>query len=151
MFAHTSNRGLSMRYAALLAVVVLTSSRLSWAADDVTVLVDEGMNRILADEVTEKMTKFLASYRIKSVASVAIEGKFRSLTSDDLEQQMTSSLDRRGITIDGASNITLEGELVLTQTKEAAIVVMECTLADPDRGQLCTVRVRKVLPAGAGL
>lgn len=142
----TTSRRLSFRRAALLAVLLSMSSRMSFAAEDVDKLVDQGISQIVADEVTERMSKFLGSYRIQALSTVSIEGKFRSLTSDDLEQQMTTSLGNRGITIDGTSNITLEGELVVTQTKEAVIVVMDCSLAERDRGQLCTVRVRKVLP-----
>lgn len=147
---HTSRYRRSVQLAALFAFALMSTGRCSLAAKDVGSLVDEGLNQIVVDEVTGRMSKFLESYDIKGIAAVSIEGTFRSLTSEDLTKQMTSSLDRRGIAIDGTSNFKLDGTVQLTETEEAAVVVMECTLTDPNKGELCTVRVRKILPARSG-
>jgi len=149
-FSHASKSGRSVRLAALLAMAVSASGRWSWADEDVSSLVDAGLNQIVADEVAQRMSKFLEGYEITGLASVSIDGTFRSLSSDDLKQQMTRSLDRHGIAVDGTSSIKLDGELLFTETQEAVVIVMLCSLNDPNEGELCTVRVRKVLPAGSG-
>ncbi len=142
--SHTLRIRASLAMAALLAVGMSLSPSVSSAADGPT-LVDEGISQIVSDAVVERLEQYLDAYSIKSVRSVAVEGEFRSMTKESLSQQLTESLKRREILVDEKSTNTLGGRMLLSETEESVLVMMECTLTDNNDGNLCTVRVRKVL------
>ncbi|MBX3437541.1 MAG: hypothetical protein KF861_08630 [Planctomycetaceae bacterium] len=136
----------TLRLACGLLVLGLVTGQAAHAENEVTALVDEGIGQIVTEEITQRMATFLEPYNISGLQTVSVSGKFRSLTSTTLEKQLVKSLERRGIKVDGSSPTRLVGTLAVTQTKEAAIVVLTCTLSEGSSGDLCTVRIRKILP-----
>ncbi|MGD9856926.1 MAG: hypothetical protein AB7U20_18410 [Planctomycetaceae bacterium] len=141
----------SVRIAAAVFCVGMASVTPAPAAENVPALVDEAISQILADETTDRMAKFLESYQIGGLESLSAAGSFRNLSSETLKQQLTKSLGRHGIVIDGSTRMRLQSTLAVTETKEAVIVVMKCSLSEGGSNELCTVQVRKVLPAGSGI
>ncbi len=123
------------------------SPRLSTAAESST-LVDEGISQIVTDQVVDRLQQFMTANDIKTVKSVVMEGEFRSLTKETLSQQMTESLKRHEIVLDEKSGVTLEGQILLSETEEEVLIMMQCTVSDSTNGDLWTVRVRKVLSSG---
>lgn len=133
----------------LVAFVTLVGSfsiRQSFAAEN-SLLADEALSQIVADEVADRLAKYLEANRIQTVKTVLIEGEFRSLTSQQLSQQLTHSLQNRAVEIDEGSNTRLTGEILLSESDDVVCILMLCTLSDVNSGEMCTVRIRKVLPS----
>lgn len=139
----------SLRLAAAALCLGLASISGASAADNIPALVDEGISQILTNEATGRMARFLESGRITGLESVTAAGAFRSLTSENLKQQMTRSLERRGIAVDGSSQMKLQSTLIVSETQENVIVVLKCTLRETGGVEVCTVQIRKVLPAAS--
>ncbi len=148
--SHASRIRSSLGIAALIAVVGSLSANLSLAADD-SPLVDEGISQIVTDEVADRLAQYLEAYGLQTVQTVVVEGKFRSLSNEALSQQLTDSLKSRKIVIDEDSGTTLTGQVLLSESEEAVLVLMHCTLSDVNNGDLCTVRIRKVLTNGGSI
>ncbi|MCA9074505.1 MAG: hypothetical protein KDA93_05695 [Planctomycetaceae bacterium] len=134
---------------ATLLISGLAFSPASASADDA--LVDEGVSQIVADEAADRLARYLNAYEISTVRSIIVEGQFRSLKDEALSRQLINSLQSRKIVVDESSATTLNGQILLSQDERSSCVMMQCTLTDKNAGDLCTIRIRKVLTGADGI
>ena len=133
----------------LIAFVTLLgslSSQQSFAQENSS-LTDEGLSQIVTDEVSDRLATYLNANSIQTVNTVVVEGKFHSLTNETLSRQLTNSLKGHEIVVDNASTTRLSGQILLSESEDVICILMLCTLSDIKGGEICTVRIRKVLPS----
>lgn len=140
--SHSNAFRSSLTFAALLTAGLSLSPVPVVAADE---LVNEGLSQIVTDEAADRLSRYLETYGIDRVRSIVVEGQFRTMTDVALSQKLTDSLLSREIVIDENAGTSLTGQILLSESEQSSFVVMQCTLTDTNDGDLCTIRIRKVV------
>ena len=100
----------------------------------------------LIDDIAKQMEKFCKAKSVSTVQVVGFKGSIGTQSEADVKRQWLDTLKEHGIGMREVDSTRLSGCLMTQVSGDDSLVLLTCTLTDNRGAEICTFRVRKVIP-----
>lgn len=116
------------------------------AEDDPKTADDQAISKKLIDDIAKQMEKFCKAKSVSTVQVVGFKGSIGTQSEADVKRQWLDTLKEHGIGMREVDSTRLSGCLMTQVSGDDSLVLLTCTLTDNRGAEICTFRVRKVIP-----
>lgn len=133
---------------ALSSVALLLSgmSNVTRADDGPKSSSKQSVSEKLIEDVAKQIKKFCKAKNVSTVQVVGFKGSIGTRPESEIKQEWLDTLKKHGIGMRKIDSTRLSGAVITQELGEDSLVLLTCTLTDNRGTEICTFRVRKLVP-----